>query len=154
MLTRRKHRNHTTLCHQVSLLCLQSFSSLILQSFQNVIERNIVIALFLTMLTGTAGNAGNQVGPLSLAFVSQRVPLLFITHSFPACCSRTRRWHFRAQMSSSVSCNEHRIIASDREGHVSRSLVCARCGAVCAKQRGLALLFSSTSLVVLVFVPS
>lgn len=48
--------------HQVSLLCLQSFSSLILQSFQNVIERNIVIALFLTMLTGTAGNAGNQVG--------------------------------------------------------------------------------------------
>ncbi|CBJ31161.1 divalent cation transporter, carboxyterminus [Ectocarpus siliculosus] len=44
----------------VSLLCLQSFSSLILQSFQNVIEKNIVIALFLTMLTGTAGNAGNQ----------------------------------------------------------------------------------------------
>ncbi|CAM9250637.1 unnamed protein product [Hapterophycus canaliculatus] len=44
----------------VSLLGLQSFSSLILQSFQNVIERNIVIALFLTMLTGTAGNAGNQ----------------------------------------------------------------------------------------------
>ncbi|CAM9764307.1 unnamed protein product [Pylaiella littoralis] len=44
----------------VSLLCLQSFSSLILQSFQDVIERNIVIALFLTMLTGTAGNAGNQ----------------------------------------------------------------------------------------------
>lgn len=45
----------------VSLLCLQSFSSLILQSFQHVIEKNIVIALFLTMLTGTAGNAGNQV---------------------------------------------------------------------------------------------
>lgn len=44
----------------VSLLCLQSFSSLILQSFQSVIEKNIVIALFLTMLTGTAGNAGNQ----------------------------------------------------------------------------------------------
>lgn len=45
----------------LGLLCLQSFSSLILQSFQNVIERNMVIALFLTMLTGTAGNAGNQV---------------------------------------------------------------------------------------------
>ncbi|CAM9358499.1 unnamed protein product, partial [Laminaria digitata] len=44
----------------VSLLCLQSFSSLILQSYQSVIEKNIVIALFLTMLTGTAGNAGNQ----------------------------------------------------------------------------------------------
>lgn len=45
----------------VGLLGLQSFSSLILQSYQSVIERNIVIALFLTMLTGTAGNAGNQV---------------------------------------------------------------------------------------------
>lgn len=45
----------------VGLLCLQSFSSIILQSYQRVIERNIVIALFLTMLTGTAGNAGNQV---------------------------------------------------------------------------------------------
>lgn len=55
----------------MSLLCLQSFSSLILQSFQNVIERNIVIALFLTMLTGTAGNAGNQVSPIILALVSQ-----------------------------------------------------------------------------------
>lgn len=52
----------------VSLLGLQSFSSLILQSYQSVIEKHIVIALFLTMLTGTAGNAGNQVGekrPLS-----------------------------------------------------------------------------------------
>ena len=44
----------------VSLLCLQSLSSLILQNYQHVIEKNMVIALFLTMLTGTAGNAGNQ----------------------------------------------------------------------------------------------
>eukprot|EP00904_Undaria_pinnatifida_P014274 jgi/Undpi1/9978/HiC_scaffold_28.g12432.m1 len=42
------------------LVASRSFSSLILQSFQAVIEKNIVIALFLTMLTGTAGNAGNQ----------------------------------------------------------------------------------------------
>lgn len=45
----------------LGLLCLQSLSSVILQRFQSVIERNMVIALFLTMLTGTAGNAGNQV---------------------------------------------------------------------------------------------
>ncbi|CAN0407521.1 unnamed protein product, partial [Phaeothamnion confervicola] len=44
----------------VSLLLLQSLSSVILTYYQAVIERNIVIALFLTMLTGTAGNAGNQ----------------------------------------------------------------------------------------------
>ncbi|CAN0345086.1 unnamed protein product, partial [Discosporangium mesarthrocarpum] len=44
----------------VSLLCLQSLSSVILQRYQRVIERHMVIALFLTMLTGTAGNAGNQ----------------------------------------------------------------------------------------------
>ncbi|CEL93578.1 unnamed protein product [Vitrella brassicaformis CCMP3155] len=44
----------------VSLLFLQSLSSIVLTKFQGVIERNLVIALFLTMLTGTAGNAGNQ----------------------------------------------------------------------------------------------
>lgn len=52
----------------VSLLCLQSLSSLILQSYQHVIEKNIVIALFLTMLTGTAGNAGNQVCSCGCSF--------------------------------------------------------------------------------------
>lgn len=44
----------------ISLLMLQSLSSVILTRFSALIERHIVIALFLTMLTGTAGNAGNQ----------------------------------------------------------------------------------------------
>jgi magnesium transporter len=44
----------------VSLLMLQSLSSIILTHFSALIERHLVIALFLTMLTGTAGNAGNQ----------------------------------------------------------------------------------------------
>uniref|UniRef100_A0A0G4HK72 SLC41A/MgtE integral membrane domain-containing protein n=1 Tax=Chromera velia CCMP2878 TaxID=1169474 RepID=A0A0G4HK72_9ALVE len=44
----------------VALLGLQSLSSIILAHFQDVVQRHIVIALFLTMLTGTAGNAGNQ----------------------------------------------------------------------------------------------
>lgn len=43
---------------------LQSVSSLILGSFQDLIERNVVLALFLTMLTGTGGNAGNQSSAL------------------------------------------------------------------------------------------
>eukprot|EP00871_Galdieria_phlegrea_P002765 jgi/Galph1/348/GphlegSOOS_G5059.1 len=44
----------------VALLLFQSVSSVILSQFQNLIERHVVIALFLTMLTGTGGNAGNQ----------------------------------------------------------------------------------------------
>lgn len=44
----------------ISLLMLQSLSSIILTHFSALIERHLVIALFLTMLTGTAGNAGNQ----------------------------------------------------------------------------------------------
>lgn len=44
----------------VGLMALQSLSSAILTRFSAVIERNIVLALFLTMLAGSAGNAGNQ----------------------------------------------------------------------------------------------
>ncbi|CAM9690140.1 unnamed protein product [Chrysoparadoxa australica] len=44
----------------VTLLMLQSLSSVILTIYQAVIEKHIIIALFLTMITGTAGNAGNQ----------------------------------------------------------------------------------------------
>ncbi len=44
----------------ISLLMLQSLSSIILTHFSALIERHLVIALFLTMCTGTAGNAGNQ----------------------------------------------------------------------------------------------
>lgn len=44
----------------ISLLMLQSVSSMILGHFSSLIERNVVLALFLTMLTGTSGNAGTQ----------------------------------------------------------------------------------------------
>ena len=43
---------------------LQSVSSSILSNYSNLIERNVVLALFLTMLTGTGGNAGNQSSAL------------------------------------------------------------------------------------------
>lgn len=44
----------------VALLLFQSISSVILGYFEELIERHVVIALFLTMLIGTGGNAGNQ----------------------------------------------------------------------------------------------
>jgi len=44
----------------LSLLMLQSFSSAALGSFAALLEKHLALALFLTMLTGTAGNAGNQ----------------------------------------------------------------------------------------------
>ena len=44
----------------VGLMLLQSISSAILASFQVLISKQVVLALFLTMVIGTAGNAGNQ----------------------------------------------------------------------------------------------
>jgi magnesium transporter len=44
----------------VTLLLLQSMSSVILIRFESVLSRHMVLTMFLTMLTGTAGNAGNQ----------------------------------------------------------------------------------------------
>lgn len=44
----------------VSLLLLQSLSQFILESFETLISRNVIIPLFLTMLVGAGGNAGNQ----------------------------------------------------------------------------------------------
>jgi magnesium transporter len=46
----------------VALLLLQSFSAAILHAFDELLERNIVIAVFIPMLVGTGGNAGNQPG--------------------------------------------------------------------------------------------
>lgn len=48
----------------VGLLILQSFSSLILSSYSDMINRYTIIAVFLTMLIGTGGNAGNQSATL------------------------------------------------------------------------------------------
>ena len=43
-----------------ALLVLQSASSVVLGKFEGLLQRHLALALFLTMLTGTAGNAGNQ----------------------------------------------------------------------------------------------
>ena len=54
----------------ISLLILQSASSVVLSSYQQLIERNVFLALFLTMLTGTGGNAGNQSSALVIRGLS------------------------------------------------------------------------------------
>ena len=46
------------------LLILQSGSSFILQSFSDLISRHILITMYLTMLVGAGGNAGNQAAVL------------------------------------------------------------------------------------------
>lgn len=44
----------------VGLLLLQSVSSLILSKYKDVVDTHFIISMFLTMLIGTGGNAGNQ----------------------------------------------------------------------------------------------
>ena len=39
---------------------MQSSSSVVLDNFQELLKENIVVTLFLTMLVGAGGNAGNQ----------------------------------------------------------------------------------------------
>eukprot|EP00873_Tetraselmis_striata_P009988 jgi/Tetstr1/430252/TSEL_020080.t1 len=44
----------------LALLVLQSTSSLVLDSYQQLLKDHLVVTLFLTMLVGAGGNAGNQ----------------------------------------------------------------------------------------------
>lgn len=44
----------------VSLLLLQSLSQFILEMYEGLISTHVIIPLFLTMLVGAGGNAGNQ----------------------------------------------------------------------------------------------
>ena len=44
----------------LSLLMFQSLSSVVLDHFSALLSANLTLALFLTMITGTSGNAGNQ----------------------------------------------------------------------------------------------
>ena len=44
----------------LGLLVLQSTSSFVLESYQQLIKENLVVTVFLTMLVGAGGNAGNQ----------------------------------------------------------------------------------------------
>ena len=53
---------HLIFCSRwlLGLLVLQSTSSFVLESYQQLIKENLVVTVFLTMLVGAGGNAGNQ----------------------------------------------------------------------------------------------
>lgn len=53
------------------LLCLQSFSSFILFYFEKLISKYVIITLYLTMLVGAGGNAGNQSAVLMIRNLSK-----------------------------------------------------------------------------------
>jgi len=46
----------------VSLLLLQSTAALVMAMFEELLDRELVIAFFVPMIVGTGGNAGNQPG--------------------------------------------------------------------------------------------
>jgi magnesium transporter len=46
----------------VGLLLLQSVSGIILEGFKHMLDKHICIAIFLPMIIGSGGNAGNQPG--------------------------------------------------------------------------------------------
>jgi len=48
----------------ISLLLLQSISGFIMAGYKDILSNNTVLALFITMLIGTGGNAGNQSSAL------------------------------------------------------------------------------------------
>lgn len=47
----------------VVLLLLQSFGALILNQYDKLLEKHLVLNFFIPMMQGTSGNAGNQVRP-------------------------------------------------------------------------------------------
>ncbi len=48
----------------IGLLLLQSLSSFILSGYKDIVDKYFIISMFLTMLIGTGGNAGNQSSAL------------------------------------------------------------------------------------------
>jgi Mg/Co/Ni transporter MgtE len=75
-------------CLLSCLLILQSGSSFILQSFSELISHHILITMYLTMLVGAGGNAGNQAAVLVIRRLatsrSFSVRLLIIRELFSA----------------------------------------------------------------------
>jgi len=54
----------------IGLLLLQSVSSVIMRQYERTLEENVILTLFLTMLIGTGGNAGNQSATLVIRGLS------------------------------------------------------------------------------------
>ena len=55
----------------VGLLMLQSCAAVVMDSFESLLDRHLVIAFFVPMIVGTGGNAGNQPGVMTTRALSQ-----------------------------------------------------------------------------------
>ena len=55
----------------VGLLLLQSCAALVMDTFEGLLDRHLVIAFFVPMIVGTGGNAGNQPGVMTTRALSQ-----------------------------------------------------------------------------------
>lgn len=64
----------------VGLMLLQSFSASIMHGFEEILESNFVVALFVTMLVGTGGNAGNQSGVIVTRALSQEREVIYANY--------------------------------------------------------------------------
>ena len=66
----------------LGLLVLQSTSSIVLDAYQDLLKHHLVVTLFLTMLVGAGGNAGNQSAIKVIRGLVRRQP-----------APSARRWH-------------------------------------------------------------
>ena len=73
----------------LGLLVLQSMSSFVLDSYQDLLREHLVVTLFLTMLVGAGGNAGNQ----SAIKVIRGLVRLHGTTGLHTSSSLPRGWH-------------------------------------------------------------
>lgn len=64
----------------IILLLLQSFSASIMHGFEEILESNFVVALFVTMLVGTGGNAGNQSGVIVTRALSRERDFIYANY--------------------------------------------------------------------------
>ena len=80
----------------LGLLVLQSTSSVVLDYYQDLLKHHLVITLFLTMLVGAGGNAGNQSAiKVIRGLVGAAAPPLHcgITRSFSLMQLPVVRWY-------------------------------------------------------------
>eukprot|EP00039_Didymoeca_costata_P003548 m.68315 g.68315 ORF g.68315 m.68315 type:complete len:233 (+) comp11958_c0_seq1:280-978(+) len=100
----------------VLLMLLQSASSFILDYFQELLKSNVVIVLFLTMLVGAGGNAGNQcavhvIRGLAVGKVDGRknVPGLILSEILTGACTASAMSiiaYLRVRGTSSTAAND------------------------------------------------
>lgn len=104
----------------IVLLLLQSLSSVVLSRYQGLLERNVFLALFLTMLTGTGGNAGNQSSALIIRGLSTGE--INSKNSWQVMCLILAVRRSKTSPIDSIQYLDKRLLAGD---------VTARCNVVC-----------------------